>query len=231
MMLSKKGGSPLVAGPTRPARATPTAPPALFSADVLAILVKLVAGSSVRWVGCEPTNRQRVYFANHTSHLDALVLWTALGPATRVTARPVAARDYWEAGALRRHLATRVFNAILIDRHHPGAHGGNPLTPLLEALDDARRYSLILFPEGTRGTDSTPAPFKSGLYHLAKHRPDVEMIPVLIDNMNRILPKGELLPVPLLGSVSFGAPLRLEDGEAKPAFLERARAAVNALRS
>ena len=209
----------------------PTASTAPFSADILAVMVKLLAGSSVRWVGCEPTNHQRVYFANHTSHLDAVVLWTALGPATRVTARPVAARDYWEAGALRRHLATRVFNAILIDRHHTSAHGSNPLAPLFEALDDERGYSLILFPEGTRGTEPTPAPFKSGLYHLAKHRPDVEMIPVLIDNMNRILPKGELLPVPLLGSVSFGAPLRVADGETKPAFLERARNAVTALRA
>ena len=204
--------------------------PDLLSARILATAVKLLAGGSVRWAGCEPAPRQRVYFANHTSHLDALVLWTALGPALRVATRPVAARDYWEAGALRRHLATRVFNAVLIDRHQTSAHR-HPLAPLFDALDDERGYSLILFPEGTRGNGASPAPFKSGLYHLARQRPDVELIPVLIDNMNRILPKGELLPVPLLGSVSFGAPLRVAPGEAKTAFLERARHAVDALRA
>ena len=200
------------------------------SAAALVLLVKLLTGSSVRWVGCDPATRQRIYFANHTSHLDALVLWTALHPAARALARPVAARDYWLAGPLRRHLATRVFNAVLLERHHVRAHGHNPIEGLLEALDGDRRSSLILFPEGTRGIGPDPAPFKSGLYHLAKHRPDVELVPVLIDNMNRILPKGELLPVPLLGGVSFGAPLHVGHGENKAAFLERARAAVNALR-
>ena len=200
------------------------------SAAALAILVKLLTGSNARWVGCEPCPRQRVYFANHTSHLDALVLWTALPPALRALARPVAARDYWEASALRRHLATRVFNAVLIDRHQPSAHARNPLEPLLSALDHADRHSLILFPEGTRGVGPDAGPFKSGLYHLARHRPDVELVPVLIDNMNRILPKGELLPVPLLGGLSFGAPMHVGDGEGKAAFLERARQAVNSLR-
>ncbi len=201
-----------------------------FSASVLAAVVKIVAGSSVRWTGCEPSTRQRIYFANHTSHLDALVLWTALHPAARALARPVAARDYWLAGRLRRHLATRVFNAVLIDRHRTAAHA-NPLQPLLDALEDSRRHSLILFPEGTRGAGPDAAPFKSGLYHLGKHRPDVEMVPVLIENMNRILPKGELLPVPLLGGLSFGTPMRVEIGENKTVFLERARYAVNSLRS
>lgn len=207
----------------------PEASSAPFSAAALVVLVKLLTGSSVRWVGCEPSLRQRLYFANHTSHLDALVLWAALPPALRALTRPVAARDYWEADRPRRHLATRVFNAVLIDRHRATAHGRNPLEPLLAALDDPRQHSLILFPEGTRGTDLEPAPFKSGLYHLARQRPAVELIPVLIDNMNRILPKGELLPVPLLGGVSFGSPMQLGEGEGKAAFLVRAREAVMAL--
>ena len=210
----------------------PDALPAPFSATAFVVLVKLLTGSSVRWVGCEPGTRQRVYFANHTSHLDALVLWAALPPAARVLARPVAARDYWEADALRRHLATRVFHAVLIDRHRPGgdAHAHNPLEPLFDALADPRGHSLIIFPEGTRGPGPEPAAFKSGLYHLAKHRPEIDLVPTLIDNMNRILPKGELLPVPLLGGVSFGAPLRVGEGEGKAEFLERARGAVMALR-
>lgn len=200
-----------------------------FSAAALVVLVKLLTGSSVRWAGCEPSARQRLYFANHTSHLDALVLWAALPPASRALTRPVAARDYWEADRVRRHLASRVFNAVLIDRQHVAGQPRNPLEPLLAALDDPGNYSLILFPEGTRGTGLAPAAFKSGLYHLARQRPAVELIPVLIDNMNRILPKGELLPVPLLGSVSFGSPMQLGEGEGKAAFLDRARDAVVAL--
>lgn len=190
-------------------------------------VAKLVSGSNIHWQGCEPDVRQRVYFANHTSNLDALVIWAALPPAIRDLTRPVAARDYWIKDPLRRHLANHVLNAVLIERKQPTAHD-NPLADMLAALGD--RHSLIIFPEGGRQTNGEMAPFKGGLFHLAKDRPDVELVPVLIENLNRILPKGEFLPVPLLGSVSFGAPMKLEAGEGKSPFLERAQAAVKALR-
>ena len=140
----------------------------------------------------------------------------------------MAARDYWTKGWLRRHLANKVFHAVLIERKHPTSHD-NPLIDMLNALGD--RHSLIIFPEGGRQAGTEMAPFKGGLFHLAKDRPDVEFVPVRIENLNRILPKGEFLPVPLLGSVSFGAPMKLEPGESKAAFLERAQTAVKALES
>lgn len=189
-------------------------------------LTKLISGASVRWVGCEPSVRQRVYFANHTSNLDAVVIWSSLPPLMRVLTRPVAARDYWTGGRIRLYLANHVFRAVLIERKKPTARD-NPLTDMLNALGD--RHSLIIFPEGGRQAGTEIAPFKSGLFHLAKERPDVEFVPVLIENLNRILPKGEILPVPLLGGVNFGAPVKLEPGEDKTAFLGRAQAAVQAL--
>ena len=194
---------------------------------LLVAVAKLVSGASVRWVGCEPEVRQRVYFANHTSNLDAIVVWALLPPPVRALTRPVAARDYWIQDPLRRYLANRVLNAVLIERKKPTVHD-NPLADMLAALGD--RHSLIIFPEGGRQTGVGLAPFKGGLFHLAKDRPEVEFMPVLIENLNRILPKGEFLPVPLLGSVSFGAPIKLESGEEKARFLERAQAAVEALR-
>ncbi|MFO0985135.1 MAG: lysophospholipid acyltransferase family protein [Planctomycetota bacterium] len=195
-------------------------------ATFAAFMARCITGAGVRWVGCEPSERQRIYFANHTSHLDALVLWAALPSHVRSRTRPVAARDYWAAG-VRRLLATRVFHAVLIDRQRVSAHA-NPIEPLLEALD--QHASLIIFPEGGRQLSGEVAPFKSGLFHLAHKRPAVELVPVHIDNANRILPKGEIVPVPFLCCLSFGAPMHLLDGETKPAFLERARAAVLALR-
>lgn len=186
-------------------------------------LIKLISGANVRWCGCLPDTRQRVYFVNHTSHLDAAVLWASLPAEVRARTRPVAARDYWSKGRLRPYLAKQVFNAVLIDREKISAHD-SPIDHLVEALGQGS--SLIIFPEGTRSLDGEIGAFKSGIYHLAKRRPDVEFVPVLVDNLNRILPKGEFLAVPLLSSVSFGTPLRLDDGESKQAFLERARAAV-----
>ena len=190
---------------------------------LLAALAKIITGASARWLGCGPDTRQRVYFANHSSNLDALVIWSALPPPVRALTRPVAARDYWTKGRVRPYLANHIFNALLIERKKPSV-SDNPLKDMLTALDD--RHSLIIFPEGGRQTGGEMAPFKSGLYHLAKHRPDVEFIPVLIENLNRILPKGEFLLVPVLGGVNFGAPVKLEPGEAKDAFLQRTQVAI-----
>jgi 1-acyl-sn-glycerol-3-phosphate acyltransferase len=193
---------------------------------LLAATARFISGATARWAGCVPDVRQRIYFANHTSNLDALVVWASLPPHVRALTRPVAARDYWSKGRLRPYLANQVLHAVLIERKRPTAHN-NPLADMLDALGN--RYSLIIFPEGGRQAGTEMAPFKGGLFHLAKDRPDVEFIPVLIENMNRILPKGEFLPVPLLGSVSFGAPMKLEPGEEKTVFLKRAQTAVQSL--
>lgn len=189
-------------------------------------VVKLISGANVRWSGSAPDTRQRVYFANHTSHLDAAVLWASLPTDVRRLTRPVAARDYWVKGFVRPYLA-RVFNAVLIEREKISVHD-NPIDHLIEALGQAN--SLIIFPEGGRNLTAEIGPFKSGIYHLAKRRPDLEFIPVLIDNLNRILPKGEFLAVPLLSSITFGAPVQFLPDESKQDFLNRARLAVLNLR-
>lgn len=108
-------------------------------------------------------------------------------------------------------------------------HITDPIEQMATALDEGA--SLILFPEGTRNLSDEPLlPFKSGLYRLALARPRVELVPVWIANLNRALPKGEMIPVPILCTVTFGMPVRLRAGEDMAAFLERARTALLALR-
>ncbi|MCG8584924.1 MAG: 1-acyl-sn-glycerol-3-phosphate acyltransferase [Pirellulales bacterium] len=192
----------------------------------LALIARIISGASVRWIECQPDTCQRVYFANHTSHLDAIVLWSSLPTAVRQVVRPVAAKDYWERGFVRRYLA-RVFKALLIDRKKIKVHQ-SPVDMMIREIGD--RYSLIVFPEGGRNAEATVGEFKSGLYYLAKKRPDLELVPVYMDNLNRVLPRGEFLPVPLLSCISFGAPIWLEAGEPKVDFLKRAREAVVALK-
>jgi len=191
--------------------------------NVLALIARLRSGASVRWVDCQPDTCQRVYFANHTSHLDALVLWSALPSEVRARTRPVGAKDYWSAGRIRRYFSTRVFNALLIDRTEIKVHE-SPVDLMIREI--GHRDSLIVFPEGGRSSGREVGEFKSGLYYLCKKRPDLECIPVYLDNMNRILPRGQFLPVPLLSRITFGPPLWLEAGESKGHFLERARQAV-----
>ncbi len=195
--------------------------------SVLALTARFLSGASVRWLDCQPDTCQRVYFANHTSHLDAIVIWSALPPEIRLLTRPVAAKDYWTTGRVRHYLATRIFNALLIDRTEIKVHQ-SPVDVMIRGI--GHRYSLIVFPEGGRTSGEELGEFKSGLYYLCKKRPDLELIPVYIDNMNRILPRGEVLPVPLLTRISFGPPIWLEAGEPKTDFLRRAREAVRRLK-
>jgi 1-acyl-sn-glycerol-3-phosphate acyltransferase len=206
-------------------------------AGIIAALARTVSGVQVRWAsGFNESTSQRIYFANHTSHLDFVVLWSALPPEVRARTRPVAAKDYWEKG-VKAYLAQRVFRAVLVQRRAAAqaaneeeaqAAGRAVIEQLAEAMSETE--SLIFFPEGTRGTGESVAPFRSGLYHLAKRKPDAELVPAYLENLNRILPKGELLPVPLISSLSFGAPMHAGENEEKGEFLERARAAVCRLR-
>jgi 1-acyl-sn-glycerol-3-phosphate acyltransferase len=198
-------------------------------ATLLASACRLVSGATVEW-RCDPTaDVQRIYFANHSSHLDFVVIWSALPPRLRRCARPVAGRDYWERGAVRHYLASQVFRAVLIDRGNAGSE--NPAIAARASIERmaremGERNSLIVFPEGTRSVNGEIGPFKSGLYHLSRARPDAELIPVHLQNLNRILPKGEALPVPMLSRVTFGPRLYTNAAEQKEEFLARTRTAV-----
>jgi 1-acyl-sn-glycerol-3-phosphate acyltransferase len=193
---------------------------------LLAFVSRLVTGAQGHWIGSPPKAEQRIYFANHQSHLDWVLIWAALPKELRAITRPIAARDYWTRGRLRHWLTREVFNAVYVSRQR--SEDEDPLGPLVQALRNGD--SLVIFPEGTRSLKGEPMPFKSGLYHLAEQFPGVALIPVWIDNVQRVMPKGEVVPVPILCSATFGAPLHLKPGEAKRDFLERARAAVVALR-
>jgi 1-acyl-sn-glycerol-3-phosphate acyltransferase len=200
-------------------------------AGVIAATARLISGVHVRWVDSQPDPGQAVYFANHTSHLDFVVLWSSLPREVRTLTRPVAAQDYWQKG-LRHTVAVEIFNAVLVARRveaesSPGsalAAARGTIEHLCEAMGD--RYSLIIFPEGTRGTGESVAPFKSGLYHLCQRKPELRLVPAYLNNLNRVLPKGEFLPVPFISTLTFGPAMQLHAGESKPAFLSRARDAV-----
>jgi len=185
-------------------------------------LVHLLTGVQARWHFVPDLSDPCIYFANHSSHLDGVVIWTSLVPMLRARTRPVAAQDYWNAGALRRYLSSKVFNVLLIDRSPANTmeERQTRLQPLLSAVD--ANESLILFPEGTRGSGDTIAAFKSGLFHLARQRPGINLVPVYLENLNRVLPKGSSLVVPMLCSATFGKPIRLLPGESRDAFLARA---------
>ncbi|WP_437879861.1 lysophospholipid acyltransferase family protein [Pseudomonas sp. LRF_L74] len=197
-----------------------------ITAFIITSGARLITGARALWLGCTAQPVQRLYYANHSSHGDFVLLWASLPAELRRRTRPVAGADYWQKDGIRRYVINEVFNGVLIDRERSSPEA-NPLQPMLDALDEGD--SLIIFPEGTRNLEDGLLPFKSGLFHLATARPNVELVPVWIANLNRVMPKGRALPLPLLCTLSFGAPLEHLPDEDKTAFLERARNALLAL--
>lgn len=196
--------------------------------NALVAFARFLVGARAHWAGCPecPANPvQRVYFSNHTSHLDSLTLWAALPTALRTQTRPVAAKDYWGKGGVKTFVADRGLRAVYIDRSGTQTPE-EVMAPLRAALDDGD--SLIIFPEGTRGQARMPGAFRPGLYHLAKDYPHVEFVPVYLDNLHRAMPKGCLIPLPLNATAHFGAVMG-PAGDDRDAYLEEARKRVMTL--
>jgi 1-acyl-sn-glycerol-3-phosphate acyltransferase len=201
---------------------------ALIAGQAIVLFARLVTAPRAIWAGVDPVPKQRIYFANHTSNGDFVLAWAVLPPPLRERTRPVAASDYWLKSRLRAFAGRDVFRAVLIDRN-PETRDEDPVEKMVAALDGGA--SLIIFPEGGRNMGPDPLlPFKTGLYHVAERRPDVDLVPTWIENLNAILPKGEVIPLPLLCTVTFGPALHLADGEDKDAFLERAAKSLLALK-
>jgi len=207
--------------------------------NILRPLAARIVGQSIRlfaravtavradWQGIEPIPRQRVYYSNHTSNGDMPMIWSVLPPALRREVRPVAAADYWLKNKLRAFVGPEVFNCVLIDRR-PEVDD-KPMDKILAALDEGS--SLIIFPEGNRNmTDADLLPFKAGLYNMGLARPDIDLVPTWVANLNTIMPKGEIIPLPLICTVTFGAPVHVQDGESKDDFLTRAAKALSDLK-
>ncbi|WOF81819.1 lysophospholipid acyltransferase family protein (plasmid) [Pseudomonas sp. FeN3W] len=194
----------------------------MWISTLLIQLLKLLLGASARFESNPEFSGQRIYFANHTSHIDTLAIMAALPKEARIKTKPVAAADYWGKNRFLHYIATRGLNGVLIERK-PG-EGVDPLEPVRRVLEEGS--SVIIFPEGTRSFQALPGDFKSGLYRLHKAFPDAQLVPVYLDNLYRSMPKGKHVPLPIICTIRVGDPIAIIENEDKDQFLIRAREAV-----
>lgn len=194
----------------------------MITSKILVFISKILLGINSREAVPLDRNKQKIYFANHSSHVDTIAIVAALPSKYRKITKPVAAADYWGKTPLLKYISTKGLNCVLINRHSKS--GIDVLQPIYETLNNG--YSIIIFPEGTRGDSALPSDFKSGLYHLAQKYPHIDLVPVYLDNVYRCMPKGKIIPLPLICSVRFGAPLERIDSEDKKDFLSRAQNSV-----
>jgi 1-acyl-sn-glycerol-3-phosphate acyltransferase len=184
--------------------------------------LRAIIGVTARWESPPDLSRQRIYYANHTSHMDTLAILAALPPSARDNVKPVAAADYWGKTPFLSYLSQKGLNAVLIERKP--APGQNVLQPIMDVLASGK--SIIFFPEGTRSTEALPGQFKSGLFRMAQGFPDVDLVPVYLENLHRAMPKGKHIPLPILCTIRIGDPIGRVEAEEVGDFLVRARDAI-----
>ena len=194
----------------------------MWISNALTSVLRVLIGVTARWESPPDLTRQRIYFANHTSHMDTLAIIAALPADARVNVRPVAASDYWGKNAFLSYISQKGLNAVLIDR--TSGADKNLLEPIFDVLKAG--HSIIFFPEGTRSCQALPGEFKSGLFRLSETFPDVDLVPVSLENFHRSMPKGKHFPLPIICTIRIGNPLQKMIGEEKQLFLERARDAI-----
>jgi len=170
---------------------------------VIRPLLGLLIGVRVHGRGNLPARDPFILIANHSSHLDTVSL-LSLFPLSRLRRiRPCAAADTFERTPLIAFLSRTFFNILPIARRNitPENH---PVRRMRKALE--RGESLLLYPEGTRGTGGVMGEFKTGIAHLLEETPDVPVVPAYLVNMGRSLPKGEFLIVPFICEIRIGTP-------------------------
>jgi len=175
---------------------------ALFYALLVRPITMIALGLNVRhWDRVRPKGSHLIV-ANHNSHLDALVLMSLFRLSDLSRVKVVAAKDYFCRNALTTWISLHLIGIVPIDRT-----GGDkdPLRPVLDSLDEG--YTVILFPEGSRGEAEVRSPLKFGVAKLLEERPKVEVTPVYLYGLGKSLPRGETLLVPFVCEVNVGEPI------------------------
>ncbi len=142
--------------------------------------------------------------ANHSSHLDSVAALSLLPRALRRRTAVAAAADYFFA---TRPLAC--FSSLALGAfpfHRQGAVSAS-LAHCGDLADDG--YSILIFPEGTRSPDGRLAPFKAGIGLLAREL-GVPVVPIHLDGLHAILPKGRTRPRPGRFHARVGRPIEID---------------------
>ncbi|HWB27405.1 MAG TPA: lysophospholipid acyltransferase family protein [Chitinophagaceae bacterium] len=153
--------------------------------------------------------KQFIIVANHNSHLDTMALMASLPSKIIHKVRPVAAADHFGKTKRQARMSNFFINSLLIprkrDKDHPGE---DPVNKMLAALDEG--YSLILFPEGTRGEPEKLQPLKPGIGIILSKRPHIKYVPVFMNGMGKAMPKGDNLIVPYTAKLVYGKPTEIK---------------------
>ncbi len=153
-----------------------------------------------------PATPPFILVANHTSHLDALALTTALPWRVRQSTYLLAASDVFFETPTRSLLASVLLNALPMRRQRQVRHAIEDLRTRL--VEDA--FGLVMFPEGTRSATGAMQAFKPGLGMLVAGTA-VPVVPCHLEGAFAAWPRQARLPRPRPVVLRIGAPLRFDN--------------------
>jgi long-chain acyl-CoA synthetase len=159
-----------------------------------------------------------VFAANHQSHMDVPVILSALPGRLRARVAPAMAKEFfkahffpgdhtwreWFTNSLNYYLAAFYFNAFPLPQREAGAR--QTLKYIGELLGGG--WSILIFPEGMRSATGDIKPFRGGIGMIGA-RLEVPIVPVRIDDVDRLMPVGSTFIRPGRVRVAFGAPMHV----------------------
>jgi 1-acyl-sn-glycerol-3-phosphate acyltransferase len=146
---------------------------------------------------------QFIIVANHNSHLDTMTILASLPSKMIHKVKPVAAADHFGKTVLKEKMSNYFINTLLIQRKRDKENSANdPINKMIKALDEG--YSLIIFPEGTRGEPEIQQPLKPGIGYVLSQRPTIKYVPAFMKGMGKAMPKDDSLIVPFNSSLTYG---------------------------
>lgn len=156
--------------------------------------------------------KQFIIVANHNSHLDTMTILASLPDKILHKVKPVAAADHFGKTKLKGVLTNYFVNTLLIQRKRDKENPENdPINKMIKAIDDG--FSLIIFPEGTRGEPELQQPLKPGVAYVLQSRPTIKYVPAFLIGMGIAMPKDDNLIVPFNSSLTYGKPTEIKSTE------------------
>lgn len=189
---------------------------------------KVIIG--VRIIGSRKLQKydQFIIAANHNSHADAVTLMTAVPTNKLANTHPIAAADYFGKNKFTSFISWLFINVKLIPRKKSSDEDNdNPINIMDELLK--KKKSIIIFPEGSRGKPGKLSPFKKGIGILSEKNQNVPIIPVYLEGISRVLPKGNKIILPSLTKIYFGEAIHITDESAEE-IVERVEKAIHRLK-
>lgn len=174
--------------------------------------LKIVVGVKFTKPSFLKDEKQFILIANHNSHLDAMSIMASLPKSQIKNVRPVAAQDHFGKTKWQTWLSNYFINTLLIQRKSDKENPENdPVYKMNKALKEG--YSLIIFPEGTRGQPNSPKDFKAGVALILIENPHIPYIPIYLKAMGKAMPKGDNLIVPHESAIFYGVPTKINSSD------------------